>query len=152
MIAQRPSLTLVRRMKAAPAKIYDAWTRPEMMVRWWGPDAGPVLSAESDPRVGGRFRVVFCTLDGERHDCSGEYREVEQNRRLVFTWHWVSTPERESLVTVEIRPLPEGAELTLTHAQFFDEAARDGHRRGWSGSLDKLAAFVDQPEDAVLPE
>jgi uncharacterized protein YndB with AHSA1/START domain len=115
------------------------------MARWWGPDAGPVLSAQADVRPGGRFRVVFRTLDGEEHDSSGEYREVEPERRLVFTWRWVSTPECLTLVTVELRPLPEGTELTLTHARFHDEAVRNDHREGWSGALDKLESLLAQP-------
>jgi uncharacterized protein YndB with AHSA1/START domain len=133
-----PSLTLVRRLKAAPAKVYAAWTDPERMARWWGPDSGPVLTAEADARPGGRFRVVFRTEDGEQHDCRGEYREVVAGERLVFTWGWVSTPERESLVTVLLRPVGEGTELTLIHERFFDGAVRDRHREGWSGMLDKL--------------
>ena len=136
-----PSLTLVRRLKAPPAKVYAAWTEPERMARWWGPDPGPALSAEADVRPGGRFRVVFRTEDGERHDSRGEYREGVPDERLVFTWHWESTPERESLVTVLLRPVGEGTELTLIHERFFDEAARDGHREGWSGALDKLEAL-----------
>jgi uncharacterized protein YndB with AHSA1/START domain len=70
---------------------------------------------------------------------SGVYREIDPDRKLVFTWAWISTPERESLVTVSLAPTDEGAELTLLHEQFFDEAARDGHRSGWGESLDKLA-------------
>lgn len=145
-VKERPNLVIVRRIKASPDKIYAAWTRPEMMVRWWGPDAGPVLSAEADPRVGGRFRVVFQTLDGETHDCRGEYREVETGRKLVFTWEWVTMPERRSLVMLELHPIPEGTQLTLTHAQFFDEAARDGHHEGWNGALDKLEAMLGETQ------
>jgi uncharacterized protein YndB with AHSA1/START domain len=131
-------------MRAPPHKVYAAWTRPELMARWWGPDAGPVLSAEADPRVGGRFRVVFQTLDGETHDCRGEYREVEADRKLVFTWEWVTLPERRSLVTITLRPIDVGTEMNFTHSQFFDEAARDGHEAGWKGALEKLAAFIDE--------
>jgi uncharacterized protein YndB with AHSA1/START domain len=149
MMAERPSLTLVRRIKASPAKVYAAWTRPEQMMRWWGPDGGPVLSAEADVRPGGRFRVVFRTMDGEEHDSRGVYREVEPGRRLVFTWQWVSTPERESLVTVELRAIPEGTELTFTHAQFHDEAVRDSHRWGWSGAFDKLERLFAQPAETI---
>jgi uncharacterized protein YndB with AHSA1/START domain len=148
MIEEKPSLTLVRRIKAPPEKVYAAWTRPELMARWWGPDAGPVLSAEADPRVGGRFRVVFQTLDGETHDCRGEYQEVEADRKLVFTWEWVALPERRSLVTIRFRPIEEGTELNFTHAQFFDEAARDGHRTGWSGAFEKLEALIAELENA----
>lgn len=138
MTADPPSLTLVRRFKAPPANVYAAWTEPEQMLLWWGPDAGPVLSAEADVHPGGRFRVVFRTLDGEQHECRGTYREVEPDRRLVFTWQWLSMPERESLVTVALRAVPDGTELTLTHAQFHDEKTRDSHRSGWNGALDKL--------------
>ena len=109
-----------------------------MHARWWGPDRGGTSHAEADARVGGGFRVVFRTEDGEEHDVSGVYREVVPDERLVFTWAWRSTPERESLVTVELRPDGEGTSLTLTHERFFDEPARDRHREGWSGSLDKL--------------
>src|ERR1700682_3334825 len=81
MIKEQPSLTIVRRIKASPEKIYAAWTKPELMARWWGPDAGPVLSAEADPRVGGAFRVVFQTLDGETHDCGGAHLGVGHHAR-----------------------------------------------------------------------
>ena len=137
-VAQKPSLTLKRRLAAAPEKIYAAWTQPAQLAKWFGPDAGPVLSAETDVRVGGRFHIVFRSEDGETHDVSGTYQEVVPNERLKFTWRWITLPERQSLVTILIKPDGDGAILTLIHEQFFDEAARDGHQRGWTGALDKL--------------
>jgi uncharacterized protein YndB with AHSA1/START domain len=83
---QEPSVTLVRHIKAPPAKVYAAWTLPERIARSWGPDAGPVLSSEADARLGGRFRVVFQTLNGDTHECSGVYHELVPERRLVFSW------------------------------------------------------------------
>ena len=65
------SLTLVRRIKARPSIVFDALTTAEGIAIWWGPDAGPVLVAEIDPQVGGRFRVRFRTLDGSEHESSG---------------------------------------------------------------------------------
>jgi uncharacterized protein YndB with AHSA1/START domain len=97
-----------------------------------------VTRAETDVRVGGRYTVVFHTEDGEEHYVSGVYREVKPNEKLQFTWAWRTMPERQSLVTILIKPDGDGAILTLIHEQFFDEAARDRHRYGWSGSLDKL--------------
>ena len=134
----KPSLTLVRQIKAPPAKVYAAFTQPEKMARWWGPHNTEVVRAEADPRVGGRFRVIMRDTDGEQHDVSGIYREVEPDRKLVFSWAWITTPERESQVTVSLQPIQEGTELTLLHEQFFDEAARDGHREGWSEALERL--------------
>src|ERR1700753_1470853 len=89
------SVTLVRQIKARPQTVFDAMTRPELMARWWGPDAGPVLLAEADVRVGGAFRVRFRMLDGEEAECFGEYLEVAPPERLVFSWHWISTAEHE---------------------------------------------------------
>ena len=140
--ATKPSLTLKRRLDAPPAKVYAAWTDPKKIGQWMGPEGVKTLSAESDARVGGRYRFVMRSPDGETHDVSGEFREVVPNEKLVFTWGWISTPERVSLVTVSLKPDGDGTLLTLTHEQFFDEAARDRHQHGWTGSLEKLARFV----------
>ena len=137
-VVQKPSLTLKRRLNAPAEKVYAAWTKPEQIAKWFGPDAGKVTKAETDVRVGGRYTMVFHTEDGEEHHVSGVYRAVAPNAKLQFTWAWRSTPERESLVTILIKPDGDGAILTLIHEQFFDEAARDRHRFGWTGSLDKL--------------
>lgn len=140
--AVKPSLTLKRRLNASPEKVYDAWTDAEKIVKWFGPDSGRVERAEMDVRVGGRYVVVFRTEDGEQHHVSGVYREVVPDEKLVFTWAWRSTPERESLVTVLVRPDGDGALLTLIHERFFDEAARDRHEYGWTGSLNKLERYL----------
>jgi uncharacterized protein YndB with AHSA1/START domain len=94
-----PSLTLKRRLKAAPAEVYAAWTDPKKIVKWFGPEQIETLRAHADARVGGGFRIVMRSPDGEEHDVSGIYREVVPNEKLVFTWAWRSTPERESIVT-----------------------------------------------------
>jgi len=101
-----------------------------------------VLLAESDARVGGHYRIVARSSDGEEHDVSGVFREVVPNEKLVFTWAWRSTPERESLVTIELKRDGGGTLLTLTHEHFFDEAARDRHQHGWDGTLDRLERML----------
>ena len=65
-----PSLTLVRRIKAAPATVFEAWTRAEILATWWGPHHTRVLEAEIDAREGGRFRVVLVEDTGARHEVS----------------------------------------------------------------------------------
>jgi uncharacterized protein YndB with AHSA1/START domain len=94
--------------------------------------------AETDARLGGRYRIVVRSPSGEEHDVSGTFREVVPDQKLVFTWAWRTTPERESLVTVELKRDGDGTLLTLTHERFFDEAARDRHRAGWGPILDRL--------------
>jgi uncharacterized protein YndB with AHSA1/START domain len=143
---QKPFLNLVRAYPVAPEKVWRAWTDPQAVKKWWGPGPGePVAVAELDVRVGGRFRIVFGGPQGTAHEVQGTYKEVVPNRRLVFTWRWPnSTPERESVVTIVFRASDGGTELDFRHEQLFDEKVRDDHKRGWTGSLDKLEKFLQQ--------
>ena len=143
-LGQKPSLRLARNYPVAPEKVWRAWTDPEALKLWWGPDAADRVSAvQLDVRVGGRFRIVFGGPRGTDHEVQGVYKEVVRPRKLVFTWTWPNTtPERESLVSIVFKAAGSGTELDFRHERFFDEAARDGHRRGWSAALDKLEAYL----------
>ena len=133
------SLTLVRRIKARPSIVFEAITTPEGIACWWGPDDGPVLLAETDVRIGGRFRVRFRMLDGSEHESSGEYLEVVKPRRLAMSWRWAGGEDPgESLLEFDLRAIPEGTELTLTHSRLHSEETRRSHEEGWNGALDKL--------------
>jgi uncharacterized protein YndB with AHSA1/START domain len=138
--AVKPSLTIKRRFKAAPEKVYAAWIDPAKMSRWLGPPNVIKVNATTDAAVGGRYAIQMIVPDDE-HNVSGVYREVVPNRKLVFTWAWRSTPERESLVTVTFTPDGDGTLMTLHHEQFFDEAARDSHEKGWSVIVERLDAL-----------
>jgi uncharacterized protein YndB with AHSA1/START domain len=136
------SLTLVRLIRARPSIVFDAVTTAEGIAQWWGPDAGPVLIAETDPRKGGRYRVRFRKLDGTEHESSGEFLEVVPPERVVMSWRWKGGQEdpNESRVEIVLRPIPEGTELTFTHSLLRDEESRRSHEGGWAGALDKLEA------------
>lgn len=110
-------------------------------MKWIRPGGTEMIHAEIEPRAQGRFRLILRAPDGEEHAVSGRYLEVVPDAKLVFTWAWRTTPERESLVTVVLRPDGDGTWLTLTHEQFVDEAARDSHRGGWIEGLDGLEHY-----------
>ena len=137
------SLTLVRRIRARPTIVFDALITAEGIARWWGPDAGPVLVAESDARVGGRFKVRFRLLDGTEHESTGEYLEIVRPERVTSTWRWTGGMEDpgESRIEMVLRPIAEGTELTFTHSRLHDEESRQSHQDGWNGALDKLEAM-----------
>jgi len=141
---ERPSLTLTRRLRARPEKVYVAWTQAAQLAQWFGPPnmKPATLSADLDVRTGGRFRISFTRDDGEYFEAGGSYREVVPNEKLVFTWAWHSTPERESLVTVSIKPDGAGALMIFTHEQFFDETARDSHNKGWTELFTQLEQIL----------
>jgi uncharacterized protein YndB with AHSA1/START domain len=143
--AVKPCLTIKRRFNATPAKVFAAWTDPEKVKRWMGPGEIKVLRVETDPRSGGHFRWIMQAPSGEHHDVSGVYREVIPNEKLVFTWAWKTTPERESLVTLTFKSDGDGTLFTMTHEQFFDEDARDRHQMGWDSAMLKLEKLFAQP-------
>ena len=149
-LAEKPSLTLTRSYAVAPERVWRAWTDPKALKRWFGPGAAdPVSVADLDVRKGGRFRIVFGGADGRAHEVQGVYREVVPPRKLVFTWTWPnSTPERESVITIEFRAAGGGTELVFRQEQFFDAAARDGHRRGWTEAFLKLEKFLSEGVNA----
>lgn len=143
------SVTLVRRIKASPAILFEAFTTVEGLTSWWGPDDLLVLSAEADVRVGGVFRVRFETRDGRRHECAGEFLEVVRPQRIAMSWRWTSggeplEGERVSRVELHLKPIELGTELTLIHAALANEGSRLSHEGGWSGALDKLVRTFDQ--------
>ena len=136
--ALKQTLTLSRFFQAPRELVYSAWIEPAKMLRWYGPAGAQTLKAESDPRVGGRYRVLMRTPDGNEHDVSGVFREVAPYEKLVFTWTWTSTPERESLVTVQLSSEGSGTRMSFKHEKFFDELDRDNHAQGWGGAFDNL--------------
>lgn len=140
---QRPSLTITRRLRASPQKVYAAWTNAENLIQWFAAQAKPgSVEADLDVRVGGHYRISFINQDnGEYHEVGGVYREAVPDARLQFTWAWHSTPERESLVTIEFKPDAAGTLMIFRQEQFADQAARDNHERGWNKFFDVLERY-----------
>jgi uncharacterized protein YndB with AHSA1/START domain len=139
------SLEIRRFYKAPVAAVYAAWTDAEQVKHWIGPsDDYGESEVAMDVRVGGRYRMVMRAPNGELHRVGGVFQEVIPNEKLVYTWAWESTPDRESLVTVEFKPLNGGTELVLAHQRFADSLARDKHQGGWNGCLQRLSNFLSR--------
>jgi uncharacterized protein YndB with AHSA1/START domain len=132
------ALRIVRRLPAAPEEVFDAWTDADSIRQWMCPGELRVTVAEVDARVGGRFRIVMSTED--RHtEHTGEYLEMRRPERLVFTWRSRSTHDRETVVTVTLRPVAGETELTLVHERLPDDESRGKHQGGWTAIVEKLA-------------
>jgi uncharacterized protein YndB with AHSA1/START domain len=146
------SLTLVRRIKARPQIVFDAVTTAEGIPHWWGPDAGPVLLAESDPRVGGRYRVRFLRmLDSTEYESSGEFLELVRPERLVMSWQWKDGIPESSVSRIEItfKPIEEGTEITFVHSLLQDEESIRSHGEGWTGAFDKMEVYLSKKAAGV---
>jgi uncharacterized protein YndB with AHSA1/START domain len=138
----KPSLTIKRRFNATPEKVFSAWTDAEKMKCWMGPGQVFAKHTESEPRVGGRYRIIMQAPSGEEFDVSGVFREVIVNERLVYTWGATKMPDHETLITVTFKRDGDGTLFTLTHELFPDDDARDSHQGGWNGAIDKLEKYL----------
>jgi uncharacterized protein YndB with AHSA1/START domain len=134
-----------RTFAAAPGEVFDAWTSPDVLERWWGRPNWFSSSFDVDLRVGGSYSLRMLDEDGKPHAVSGEYREIERPRRLVYTWCWEvggPDPGHVSLVTVEFHADGARTAVVLEHSGLPSEASRSGHGDGWSGALENLARQV----------
>ena len=139
-MADDRTLSLVLTLKAPPERVFDAWTEPSMLVKWWGPEGTDTKEYQMDVRVGGAWRTVFDGAYGRRI-VSGVYRVIERPRRLAMTWGW-EQPDgsrgHETIVDVRFEPVAAGTRLSLEQKRFINAEQRDLHSQGWSSSFRKL--------------
>jgi uncharacterized protein YndB with AHSA1/START domain len=144
---EKLSLEIKRLIKAPRDRVYAAWTDPEQLRQWFGPENVQTRNLIAEARVGGEFRWDLTNSEGEKMTCRGEYRELKPGRKIVFTWQWEDDEVWEnhtSVVTVELDDTEGGTELRLTHEKLPNEGSRNGHTGGWNSALDKLEKFFSQ--------
>ncbi len=138
-------LAITRVLDAPRALVFEAWTDPERLVRWFGPRGFSVSACELDVRPGGAWRVCMRSPAGEDHWVQGVYREIVEPERLVFTWVREDAdgkPGAETVVTVTLAAEGRQTKLTLHHARFESVADRDAHQGGWTSCLDRLPEYL----------
>lgn len=141
----QPDLVVRRHVQAQPHAVFDAWTDPDHLVRWWGPKNVECTHAEVDLRIGGRFRLANQTPDGTTVWITGTYEKIEPPSLLRHTWLIESdeTPDPE-LVTIEFLATETGTEIVITHAAIATKQSWDGHQEGWFGCLDGLVELLSE--------
>ena len=141
-------ITFTRVFDAPRRLVFDAWTKPELLKRWfYGPPGWSLVVCEIDLRVGGAYRYVWHGPDGSDMGARGVYREIRRPERLVFTesfdeaWY-----PGEALVTALLAK--QGGRTTLTHTVRYesrearDAALKTGMERGMEASFDRLAELL----------
>jgi serine/threonine protein kinase len=147
-LSRTPESTIrLEQTVAAPAeRVFDAWTNPDVMVRWFAPtDQITTPIAEADLRIGGSYRVGMKLPDEEKpRVVSGQYCRMDFPRSLSFTWAWESPKpdDHETQVTLEFREQGGVTNVVLLHERFRDEGRRQGHTTGWTGCLARLARKI----------
>ena len=142
---EKTRLEISRVIEAPRDRVYAAWTDPAQLKQWFGPENVQTRELVADAREGGTFRWDIINSEGEEMTMRGEFRELQPDKKIVFTWQWEDDEDWEnhiSIVTVELYDRDGGTELRLTHEQLPNEESRDGHTRGWESALDKLERLL----------
>ena len=135
-------LRMERVIAATPERLFELWTDPDELAKWWGPEAFTTPKYTMDVRPGGRWCTTMRRPDGSEHVVSGIYRALEPPNRLVFTWGWdddAGMRGHETEVTVTFEPAPGGTRMTLVQQTFADADSRNRHEHGWTSSFVCLA-------------
>lgn len=79
-------LTIERNSNASPEAVFDAWTDPEILSQWWGPEGVSIPALDLDVKEGGAWTTTMYSDQMGNKVVSGTYKIVERPSRLVFTW------------------------------------------------------------------
>jgi uncharacterized protein YndB with AHSA1/START domain len=136
--AERPGENLVVRrfLPVLRERVFAAWLDPASLAQWMRPSGMTDATAEVDPRVGGRFRIVMIR-GRERFEHTGEYLTIQPPGRLAFTWISQATDHKPTEVTIEFLERQGGTELVLTHRRL-PGAQVESHRAGWTDVMRML--------------
>jgi uncharacterized protein YndB with AHSA1/START domain len=134
-------IVVKRTIPATVDELFDAWLDPESLAQWMLPGDHQRNTVSVDARVGGAFEIVMHHQNGSKRHY-GEYRVIERNKKLVFTWYSDATHHTETLVIVEFNAASASTEIVLTHERMPDHEAGLGHTRGWTRALELLGDFL----------
>ena len=139
---------ITREFDAPRHLVFDAWTTPDLISRWWAGDHGVVTSVEVDLRVGGTWRYVMDANAGFEVAFHGEYREIVDGERIVSTEVFEAMPQAAAVSTVTFEETgTEGRTLVSVLVEHTSKAYRDAHVN--SGMEDGLQEALDDLEELV---
>jgi uncharacterized protein YndB with AHSA1/START domain len=118
-------LLITREFDAPKHLVYQAWTTPELVKRWWSGHQGEMTTAEIDLRVGGRWRYVMVAEGGFEVAFHGEYREIVPNERIVNTQVYEAMPDGDPALNIVTFTEVDGRTILTLLVQLTSKEARD---------------------------
>ena len=140
MTEESGHMVRIERTFAAPAgDVFDAWTSPEVMRRWFhcAPD-WDTPEADVDLRVGGKVRVVMRRPDGTEAEAWGEYTLIDRPHRLAMTWTFYDDPANEQLIELSFSESEGSTTVRMVNSGISTDERRDAQDWGWHGCFDQL--------------
>lgn len=146
--ANELELVITRVFNAPRALVFAAWTEPEHLAHWSGPQGFTTPHSDMDLREGGKYRACLRSPQGEDHWVTGVYKAIEPPHRLVMTHAWEDEqgrPGPETLITITLSEDAPGKTRMHFRQTGFDSApSRDGHGEGWTSSFDRLQTHLER--------
>jgi uncharacterized protein YndB with AHSA1/START domain len=154
--AKQKEIVIVRAFDLPVQLVWQAWTEPQSLKKWWGPANFTCTFSEIDLRPGGKYLHCMRSALGEKIWSTGTYNEIEPNKKLVFTdsfsdnkGHMIPAADLDIpgkwpmilLISLCFDQVGNGCNLVITHEGIPSEIAEDCIR-GWNQSLDKLEAAM----------
>ena len=139
-------LVITRVFDAPRDLVFNVWTKPEHVVRWWGPNDFTLPFCEMDFRTGGAYKYCMRSPQGEDHWVWGTYREIVEPERIVLTWDrkdLEGNPRSNSVVTVTFADDEGKTRFTLRQGIFDSQEDCVEHQGGWTECFDRLADYVE---------
>lgn len=145
------TLTLTRRFQAPIERVFEAWTKAEMLTLWFGPEGFTVIRALVDCCEGGQYEITIKSPDNNTIKHYGEYIHIEVPNKLIFTWiledqscQGSEGQHAKTLVEIDFKALENATEITLKHEKLPNLAAYEGHQFGWLSSFDSLSRYLTE--------
>ena len=135
-------LTVRRTMRASPERLFDAWTQPDQLMRWWGPTGVVCIAAEVDLRVGGQYRIGNRLPNNDVLWIDGEFELIDRPRELIYSWRIGPVSQPAERVRVRFVLQVSMTEVIIEHEQIPAADIRDQHQHGWVGCLDGLENYL----------
>ena len=138
------TLEINRLLPGSPSVVFGAFSEPDELAKWWGPEGFTIPSLEFEPRVGATYRIEMQPPEGDPFHLTGEFREVDPPVRFAFTFNWEppDPDDVETLVDLSFRDRSGSTEVALSQGTFKTEARWALHRDGWTESFDKLERLL----------
>ena len=127
-------------ISAGRDEVFEAFTNPDIMSKWFFPEEDMSAEVSNNLEIGGDYTLKMYAKNGDIYTHVGEYKEISPPEKLVFTWN--SDFVQDTVVTVTFVESGGSTEVTISHELLPSEEMRENHRKGWTGCVNRLDAFL----------
>ncbi|MBC7888305.1 MAG: SRPBCC domain-containing protein [Ferruginibacter sp.] len=146
-IAQGKVIDITEVFDTTPERLFKAWTNEKDFAAWFGPEGFDAFYCKLDVRVGGNWKAGIATKEGEEHWFEGEYLEIIENEKLLFTFnHWSEhiIAGEETIVNVRFSKANNQTIMHFNQAVFKTVESGNSHNTGWLSTIICLKNHINK--------